>query len=146
MRRESIDKLLNLLGKSMKKLIFISIFILFPVVSFASSNICKLEESLFGAKAIAWDSFNGKAKVTDTFNETHLGQVTLQREHAPWGVKTNIFVKYYSPKDGVDAAEYMIFPTGRKEYRVIAVDYVLSDGRYHLNTSQGNYTATCISL
>jgi hypothetical protein len=130
----------------MRKLILIATFILFPTVSLANSNICKLEENSFSAQAIAWDSFNGKAKVTDTFNETHLGQVTLQREHAPWGVKTNIFVKYDSPKYGEDAAEYVIFPTGENEYRVIAVTYVLSDGRYHLSTSKGNYTATCISL
>jgi hypothetical protein len=129
----------------MQKFIFLAGLMLVPTVALSSSNICKLEDNLLSAKAIAWDTSTGKAKVTDAFNETHTGQVRLERPHSSLGVKTNIFVKYDSP-DYDDAAEYVIFPTGESEYRVIAVTYVFSDGGYHLSTLRGNHTASCMSM
>lgn len=130
----------------MKSSLYIIALILFSPYVLANSTICKLEESLTGIKGIAWDSSTLVAKVTDSLDRTHEGKVTLVREHKPYGEKTNIFVEYEQPYYGADAAEYVVFPTGENEFRVIGVTYVFKGSKYHLSTSKGNYKATCLSM
>lgn len=130
----------------MKNLVFIAILSLISPLAIANSTICKPEESLTGIKALAWDSSTLIAKVTDKLNNTHEGKVTLVREHKPYGIKTNIFIKYRQPYYGEDAAEYMVFPTGENQHRVIGVSYVFRNNEYHLTTSVGNYSAICLSM
>lgn len=65
----------------MKKFTFLTIFLLLPTAAWANSTICKLEESLFNAKAIAWDSVTLEAKITDSLDQNHSGKVRLEREH-----------------------------------------------------------------
>ncbi|ASA57409.1 hypothetical protein [Vibrio gazogenes] len=127
----------------MKISILTCVLILLSPIVVAQSTTCTLEESEFGIKTIVWDSSTLAAKVTEYSNDIHEGKVTLEREHQPYGVKTNIYVQYQQPYFGQDAAEYVIFPTGQDQYRVIGVGYVFRNNQYYLSTSQGNYQATC---
>lgn len=114
-------------------------------VSWANSTICSLEESLTGIKAIAWNNDTGIAKITDEFNNSHEGMVTLTRKHNDDGDKINIYIKYDKPYFG-DAAEFIVFPIGKNKFRVIGVSYILKGSDKFLNSSQGNYSATCLSM
>ena len=130
----------------MKTLAFTITLILICPLAFANSTICKPEESSIYIKAIAWDDSTLVAKVTDLLNNTHEGKVTLVREHKPYGVKTNVFIKYQQTYYGADAEEYIVFPTGENRFRVVGVTYVFRNNEYHLNSSKGNYSATCLSM
>ena len=147
--RHPLNFTLYPVGELMKNLAFIVILSLISPLAIANSTICKpyiSEESLIGIKAFAWDSSTLVAKVTDMLNNTHEGKVTLVREHKPYGVKTNIFIKYRQPYHGEDAAEYVVFPTGKNQFRVKGVTYIFRNNEYHLSTSEGNYSATCLSM
>ena len=119
---------------------------LLPTVSWANSTICKLAESSKGIKAIAWDDDTGVAKITDMLNNSHEGMVTLTRKHGDDGYKTNIYIKYVKPYYGDDAAEFVVFPVRKNKYRIIGVSYILKGREKFLNTSKGNYSATCLSM
>ena len=110
-----------------------------------ASTICKIEDSLTGPKAIAWNDEDGTAKITDMLNKTFAGRISLKRKH-DGGEKVNIYVKYEQPYYGDDAAEYIIFPVGNGQFRIIGVTYVIRYNEKYLNTSSGNYLATCIKL
>jgi hypothetical protein len=109
----------------------------------AASTICKVEGGAGGIKAIAWNEDN-TAKVTDSVNATFSGRVTLKRKHND-GEKVNILIKYDPARYGADAAEYMVFPVDG-QFRVIGVTYVIRDNEKFLNTYDGNFLATCLSL
>lgn len=130
----------------MKNIVYIITLSLISPFVFANSTICKLEESTIGIKAIAWDDSKLVAKVTDMLNNTHEGKITLVRDHKSYGVKTNIFIKYRQPYYGADAAEYVVFPIEKNQFRVIGVTYVFVNNEYRLSTSEGNYSATCLSM
>jgi hypothetical protein len=119
---------------------------LLPTVSWANPTICKLEESLIGIKAIIWDGDTGVAKTTDALNNSHEGVVTLTRKHGDDGNKTNIYIKYDKPYYGDDAAEFVVFPVDKNKFRIIGVSYILKGREKFLNTSKGNYSATCLSM
>ncbi|MBI2182508.1 MAG: hypothetical protein HYU31_17030 [Deltaproteobacteria bacterium] len=110
-----------------------------------ASTICKIEDSLIGIKAIAWNDEDGTAKITDTLNNTLAGRISLKRKH-DGGEKVNIYLKYERPYYGDDAAEYMIFPVGNGQFRIIGVTYVIRNNEKYLNASSGNFLATCIKL
>jgi hypothetical protein len=110
-----------------------------------ASTICKIEDSLTGIKAIAWNDEDGTAKITDMLNNTLAGRISLKRKH-DGGEKVNIYLKYERPYYGDDAAEYIIFPVGNGHFRVIGVTYVIRNNEKYLNTSSGNFLATCIKL
>lgn len=118
---------------------------LIPLTVLADSTICKLEESATGIKAIAWDN-EGKAKITDMFGKEHDGVVTLTRKFNTNGTKTNIYVKYDKPYYGDDAVEFIIFPYHENQFRVVGVSYIYKGNDKFLNTSKGNYLASCLSL
>ncbi|MFV1976449.1 MAG: hypothetical protein ACC651_11925 [Candidatus Scalindua sp.] len=118
---------------------------LVPATSWANLTICKLEESSIGIKAISWDDNTGAAKVTDLLNNSYAGTVTLTRKHND-GKKVNIYIQYDKPYYGDDAAEYIVFPAGLNGFRVISVSYIVKEKKKYLNTSQGNYSATCLSM
>jgi len=118
----------------------------FPSSAFAVTTFCKVEDSSTTVKAIAWDNVTKIAKITDYFNKTHEGRVTLEREHTKHGKKVNIFVKYDEPGNSEDAAEYIIFPMAESAFRIIGVAYIIEDGRQHLSVSKGNYSASCITM
>lgn len=122
------------------------ILILTPSISWASTTICKIEESSTGIKAIAWDSSTGIAKLTDMFNNSKEGKVTLSREHNKDGKKTNLYFKNEKTLYGIDAQEFIVFPIAKNSYRIIGVSYVFKDGAQYLNASEGNYSATCLSM
>jgi hypothetical protein len=111
-----------------------------------AATICKLEDSRTGIKAIAWDERDGTAKVTDMLNKTYAGRVVFMRAHSADGEKVNILIKYDSPLFGADAAEYIIFPVGKNQFRVFGVTYIIRNNERYLNTDEGNHEATCISL
>jgi hypothetical protein len=111
-----------------------------------ATTICKLEESGIGIKAIAWDEKDGTAKVTDMLDKTYAGRVEFTRPHGADGVKVNILIKYDPPRFGADAAEYIIFPVGKNQFRVIGVTYIIRNNERFLDTDEGNHVATCISL
>ena len=115
-------------------------------VSWANSTICSLEESSTGIKAIAWNNDTGVAKITDVLNDSHEGMVILIRKHNDDGNKINIYIKYDKPYFGDDAAEFIVFPIGKNKFRVIGVSYILKGSDKFLNTSKGNYSATCLSM
>jgi hypothetical protein len=126
-------------------------FVLMLLCATAVSNangatICKLEDSGTGIKAIAWDENDGTAKVTDSLNKTYAGRVEFTRPHSADGKKVNILIKYDPPSFGADAAEYIIFPVGKNQFRVIGVTYIIRNNERYLNTEEGNREATCISL
>jgi len=130
----------------MKNVAPIAVLSLISPLVFANSTICKLEGDPIGIKALAWDDATFAAKVTDTLDNIHDGKVTLAREHKPYGTKTNIFIKYRQQYYGADAAEYVVFPVGKNQFRIIGVTYVLNNNSYHLNTLVGNYSAICYSM
>ena len=114
-----------------------------PSISLASSHICKLEDSLTGIKAIAWNDETGSAKITDFANNSYEGKVVLSRKHTAVGNKVNIYIPYNNKSYG--AAEYVVFPVGHA-FRVIGVTYVIKGNNKYLNTSEGNFEATCLSM
>ena len=130
--------------KVLSRVIFVLAFI--PATTWANSTICKLEETMVGIKAIAWNENDGSAKITDMLNNTYEGVITLTRKHSDEGKKTNIYIKYNKPYYGDDAAEFVVFPVSKNSFRVIGVSYILKGNKQHLNTSKGNYSATCLSM
>ena len=130
----------------MKNIVPIAALSLISPLVLANSTICKLEGDPIGIKALAWDDATFAARVTDIMDNIHDGKVTLVREHKPYGTKTNILIKYQQPYYGADAAEYVVFPVGKNQFRLIGVTYVLNDNSYRLSTLVGNYSAICISM
>jgi hypothetical protein len=116
---------------------------LLPTVSWANSTICKLEENLV-LTAIAWDDDTGVAKIS-MLNNSHEGMITRTTKHDD-GNKTNIYIKYDKPYYGDDAVEFIVFPVGKNKFRIIGVSYILKGREKFLNTSMGNYSATCLSM
>jgi hypothetical protein len=110
-----------------------------------ASTICKVEDSTTGIKAIAWNEEDGTAKITDSMNNTVAGRISLKRKHND-GEKVNILLRYDRPHFGADAAEYIVFPVGNGQFRVIGITYIIRNGEKFLNTADGNYSATCVSL
>jgi hypothetical protein len=111
-----------------------------------AATICKLEDSGIGIKAIAWDEKDGTARVTDMLNKTYPGRVEFTRPHSADGEKVSILIKYDPPRYGADAAEYIIFPVGKNQFRVIGVTYIIRNNERYLNSLEGNHEATCITL
>lgn len=122
---------------------FILFFCYIGTVS-ANTTICKIEENSSGIKALAWDD-QGAAKITDKFNVDHSASVIFKRKHNN-GYKVNIFVKYEKNNYGSDASEFIVFPIPDGGYRVVGVSYIYSGSKQYLNSSEGNYSATCITL
>jgi hypothetical protein len=108
----------------------------------AQTNVCLIPDEISLTKSIAWDPIKLTAEAIDSLGNTHKGKVTLISDHKPNGVKTNLFVLYTEPYFGADASEYIVFSTG-KEFRVIGVNYVFRNGKYHLKSSSGNHVANC---
>jgi hypothetical protein len=112
----------------------------------AGSTICKVEESSIGIKAIGWNDENMTAKVTDSLGDSFNGVITLKRQHSSDGEKVNLLFEFGKPRLGLDAKEYIVFPIGKNEFRVIGVAYIVRGGQRYLEMSEGNYKATCISM
>ena len=109
-----------------------------------ASTACIVEDSgIGGIKTIAWNVENETAKVTDNLNTTHSGRVVLQQKHSKDGVKVNVYVKYEKPYYGDDAAEYIVFPSGNGQFRVIGITYVIRDNEKYFNALIGNFAVTC---
>lgn len=126
-----------------KKLIILT---LTPTISWASTTICKVEEISVGVKAVAWDSSTGIAKLTDILDNYKEGRVTLSRKHNDDGIKTNLYFKNEKTDYGIGAQEFIVFPISKNKYRIIGVSYLSKDGVQYLNASEGNYSATCLSM
>lgn len=126
-------------------MILITILFL-PSVALAQLTMCKPEKDTVGSvKAIGWDLGTGRAKITDDLNKTFEGKVTLTREHSGLGLKVNVYVKYDAPYYGADAAEYIVFPVQKDDFRIIAVGYIFKGGKQYLTSSSGSVSAICIS-
>ena len=109
-----------------------------------ASTICVVEDSdIGGIRRIEWSDTSGMATVTDNLNASHSGRVVLQQKHSMNGVKVNVYVKYNKPYYGDDAAEYVIFPSGNGQFRVIGITYVIRNNDKFLNTLVGNNAVTC---
>lgn len=79
-------------------------------------------------------------------NNSFNGVVTFKRQHSKDGEKVNLFFLFEKPYEGSDASEYIVFPVSKNEFRIIGVTYVIRGGKRYLNASDGNYSATCISM
>lgn len=108
----------------------------------AGTSFCLIPDKDADIRAVTWDTIKLSAEVTNFMGKTDKGKVTLKTPHKPYGFKTNIFIKYSEPYFGADASEYIVFSTG-KEYRVIGVNYVFRNNKYHFSSLLGNFVATC---
>ncbi|SES37115.1 hypothetical protein [Halopseudomonas bauzanensis] len=129
----------------MRNLLALVLLTAFPYSGFAATTTCILEGGSITVKAVAWDDETNVAKVTDHLGNTREGRVTLESDHNH-GKKVNIFVDYESASYGVDAAEYIVFPTSPGTYRIIGVAYIVRDGEQFLNSSHGNHAANCVAM
>ena|SRR3989344_3069176 len=121
----------------------------------AMSTLCQIEGGLGSVpKVISWDTETKKAKYTDQLNETHIGTVTLSREHDSLeatgqkfvrGEKINLFFDYGRDYYDISIAEFIIFPVMGKKYRVIGVGYSTIDGKRFLTQLIAASDAVCIS-
>lgn len=129
----------------MKSILTAVIFVVITSSCWAGSTICKVEESSIGIQAIGWNDENMTAKLTDSLGDSFNGVITLKRQHNE-GEKVNLFFEFDKPRYGLDAKEYIVFPVAKDGFQVIGVGYVIREGKRHLNISEGNYKATCVSL
>ena len=124
----------------------------------AMSTLCQIAGGLGPVpKVISWDTETKKAKYTDQLNETHIGTVTLSREHDSLeatgqkfvrGEKINLFFDYGRDYYGISTAEFIIapvFPVSGRTHRVIGVGYSTIDGKRFLTQLIAASDAVCIS-
>ena len=60
------------------------------------------------------------------------------------GSKVNLFFPDVQPFS--EDQEYIVFPVGKEQHRIIGVSYRTINGTRVLNASLGNYEAHCSSL
>lgn len=128
--------------------IAISLLTFLPITVYANSTICSVqneESDLFNIQAIAWDEQTKIAKIRDTLGKDYRGVVTYTRKHNG-GEKTNIYVKFSKPYYGSDAAEFIVFPVNKNQFRVIGVTYILRNNKQFLNAFMGNNPVICQSI
>lgn len=124
----------------------------------AMSTLCQIKGG-YGhlPTVISWDIKTKSAKYTDQINETHIGTVTLSREHDSLeatgqklvrGEKINLFFDYGRDYYGISTAEFIIFPVfpdRGKTHRVIGIGYSTIDGKRYLTQLIGADDAVCVS-
>lgn len=112
------------------------------------STTCKVASEIpsLALASISWDTESKQAKILTKADETISGQVTFSRPHNQ-GVKVNLAFSL-SERERIlnDELEFMIFPTGNSGYRLVVIGYRVIQGTKVLNTSLGNYEATCTTL
>lgn len=121
-------------------------FLLLAVIAVCAdaSTICTVaKSSIGGIKSIEWSDQSGVATVIDDLNVAHSGRVVFRQKHSKDGAKINIYVKYDEPYYGDYAAEFVVFPSGNGQFRVIGISYVIRDNEKFLNTLIGNDVVMC---
>ncbi|WP_240207077.1 hypothetical protein [Vibrio sp. CyArs1] len=126
-------------------IVMATLAILLPIHSWADTTICKVSDEIGAIKAISWDSESRSASVKDSLGNEHKGKVTHSRKHSEMGEKVNIYIVYDEPFYGSDSSEFIVFPVNNS-HRVIGVSYIIRNGEKHLDISNGNYSATCLSM
>ncbi|KRW83688.1 hypothetical protein [Marinobacter sp. P4B1] len=113
----------------------------------ASTVKCEIEATTVhtSASQMEWNLSDRSAVVTMRSGYRYQGKVTRVVDHNA-GVKVNIVVDYPSRVNGTDIVEYAFYPlfTPNME-RVLAVNYLVEDGRQHLGSFAGISVVNCSS-
>lgn len=126
-------------------MILATLAILLPIHGWADTTICKVSDEIGAIKAISWNSENLSASIKDSLGNEHKGKVTHSRKHSEKGEKVNIYIVYDEPFYGSDSSEFIVFPF-KNSHRVFGVSYIIRNEEKHLEISNGNYSATCLSM
>ncbi|WP_342632747.1 hypothetical protein [Marinobacter alkaliphilus] len=113
----------------------------------AGSVTCEIETTTVhtSASKMEWNLNDRSAVVTMRSGDRHQGKVTRVVDHNA-GVKVNIVVEYPSRLHGTDIVEYSFYPLWTPDMeRVLAVNYLVEDGKQHLNSFAGISVVNCSS-